>query len=220
MTNFLDKWKRSPRQDRRVVINGVFYEQAPVQYPEPEPEETVEQVGGFQIVTEVTDGTDTGTSAGNDVPDNGPNSGDNPTGRNIGAEEGTSVRRKGEIVTSVPDSPIPSPGPSVSEKSQAELEPIDAVAEHIKGSITVAEIAEAVLPLPKLPESAFDALTLLNAAAQEASGVLPTVSENTDGKDVLDGQARRVEDDAEPMTNTTEIGGGYVAAEITRESLA
>lgn len=144
---WLSKWQRSPRQDRRVIEDGKFVELGKVQIPEPPPAEEPEVNTALEVVHEVA--VEQEGSAGTDVlPD---------------AQEGSSaagLESSGESTDANPPTPVgtteevPVPsvstpeGVSVSEASQAELEPLDAVAEHVKGSISVAEIAKALEPLP------------------------------------------------------------------------
>ncbi|HXQ38132.1 MAG TPA: hypothetical protein VN843_29275 [Anaerolineales bacterium] len=95
--SWLNKWGRSPRQDRRVIEDGKFVELGKVYEPPVENVPEQEQ-SALEIVHE---------------PANVP------------------VREQ-----------------SVSEVMQAELEPLDAVAEHEKGVQTIAEIVENLKPLP------------------------------------------------------------------------
>ena len=103
--NWLNKWGRSPRQDRRVIEDGKFVEQGKIHTPEPLVEVPEQEQSALEIVQEPV---------------------------NVPVQE-----------SSVPTSE----GQSVSEAMQAELEPIE---------------------------------------------------------------------DAEPLTPTTEVGGGYVAIEVDR----
>ena len=171
---WMSRWQRSPRQDRRVVENGKFVEQGQVQLPEPPPEVPEQEQSALEIVqTEKISGTvfeearydesvDTETaSAGGNVPLDTPN-GPSEGGLESSGESNDSNPREAVGVTEEVSNPSVSTaeGPSVSEASQAELEPIDAVAEHVKGSQTIAEIIEALEPLPGavLTEEQSDAL--------------------------------------------------------------
>jgi len=51
--NWMNKWQRSPRQDRRVLIDGKFVEQGPVQYPEPVQEE--QQESALEVIHEAVE---------------------------------------------------------------------------------------------------------------------------------------------------------------------
>lgn len=164
---WLNKWGRSPRQDRRVIENGKFVEQGKVHAPEPPIEVPEQEQSALEIVQEPVnvpvreeisetvfeearyDSTvDSGASAGRDV------SSDESIGlggsRNEAVERTTESNRRTETgaIHDVSNSSISTPeGQSVSEVMQTELEPIK---------------------------------------------------------------------DAEPLTLTTEVGGGYVAIEVDR----
>ena len=123
--NWLNKWGRSPRQDRRVIENGKFVEQGKIHTPEPPAEVPEQEQSALEIVQE---------------PVNVP----------------------------VQESSIPtSEGQSVSEAMQAELEPIEVV-----------------------------------PSAEPSKPNLIDVGE--------------YEESPEPLTPTTEVGGGYVAIEVDR----
>src|SRR6516225_1177913 len=48
--SWLKKWQRSPRQDRRAIIDGKFVEQGPVHVPQPPvEEEPVQQVSEEEV---------------------------------------------------------------------------------------------------------------------------------------------------------------------------
>jgi hypothetical protein len=122
--DWIAKWGRSPRQDRRVVVNGKFVEQAEVVIPTPPQEETDTrerlreritndpdlniEAGSQKQVQEVPETNDRGTSASQDVSLNGSdqlrgakNSDDQPGVAGTGRGEETAV-------LPVSDSPIQS----------------------------------------------------------------------------------------------------------------
>src|SRR5208282_163160 len=162
---FVSKWGRSPRQDRRVVINGKFVELGPVVKPTPPVEE---QESALEIVHE-------------EIP-------------NDNTQANTEV--------------VPTVEPSESEKLQAELEPLDAVAEHVKGSFVLAKIAENIvqgasrnivetddvdssirfLETPPIPEEAFKFIY----DASKRVDVLSGGGEDPASQDVLPGATGRV----------------------------
>jgi hypothetical protein len=55
--SWLKKWQRSPRQDRRVLIDGKFVEKGPVHQPKPPVEEESQPVpeATMPVVKEVSD---------------------------------------------------------------------------------------------------------------------------------------------------------------------
>jgi len=158
--NWMNKWQRSPRQDRRVLIDGKFVEQGPVQYPEPPQEEQPESA--LEVVQE----------------------------------------------------------------------PIDAVAEHLKGSFSVSNLVEAITPvesvinekfgekqdvdkafefleIPPVPAEAWQFIGSaqnegnLISGSVEAPAVLPAIGEDTAGEGILDGQVGRVEQAEESIEDAT-----------------
>lgn len=142
MADWISKWQRSDRQDRRVVIDGVFYEQAPAHIAEKQRElevvrEANEHGGNWEshaaeveMQKEATDGqaarVDAGTSAGSDVPIDGHDSGDSETDQSTGREASVLVRREAETVQSVSDVTVSATG-TESERLQAELESLPEV---------------------------------------------------------------------------------------------
>ncbi len=59
--NWLNNWQRSPRQNRRTVIDGKFVELAPLE------KDTEREESTLEIVTEDQNDLDTGTSTGESV---------------------------------------------------------------------------------------------------------------------------------------------------------
>lgn len=159
--NWMDKWKRSPRQDRRVVINGKFVEQAPVHVPEAPKEE--QSQSALEIVHDPTAVHETVN-----------------TGKPVNTISGTEFE-EGRYAEN-----------EKSEKLQEQLEPLDAVTEHVKGSQTIAEIAEILVP-PAIPSGLYKYAEEMEKTAQLLSGA----GEVTASTDVLDGQAGRVEEPSE-----------------------
>src|SRR5208282_2701769 len=148
---FVSKWGRSPRQDRRVVINGKFVELGPVVKPTPPVEE---QESALEIVHE-------------EIP-------------NDNTQANTEV--------------VPTVEPSESEKLQAELEPLDAVAENIvqgaSRNIVETDVDEAFkfLETPPIPEEAFKFIY----DASKRVDVLSGGGEDPASQDVLPGATGRV----------------------------
>lgn len=121
--SWLNQWQRSPRQDRRTVIDGKFVELAPPtpSVVVPEAEESALEI----VTTEAQDGkTDERASTGTNVLPDGlvrPAAGDGEgvesgTGELAGAEE--------SVVRTVLDPALPATEVSESEKLQEELEPL------------------------------------------------------------------------------------------------
>lgn len=184
--NWLSKWGRSPRQDRRVIENGKFVEQGKIHTPEPPAEVPEQEQSALEIGREPVDvpvreeisGTvfeearyepvEQGTSSGKNVQLDGQTGllgvHDTSSGQTFGED------RQGEknAVQSISDTSVFSTeGQSVSEVMQAELEPIE------------------VVPSTEPPKP-----SLIDVGEYEES--------------------------AEPLTPTTEVGGGYVAIEVDR----
>lgn len=139
---WLSKWARSPRQDRRVIEDGKFVELGKI-HDETIVEEKTEVNTALEVVHEVT--VEQEGSAGTDVlpdaQDGSSTTGLESSSDSTNANSRTSVGTVEEVSN---PSVSTTEGPSVSETSQAELEPLDAVTAHQERSQTVAEIAEAL----------------------------------------------------------------------------
>ena len=179
---WMNKWTRSPRQDRRVIEDGKFVELGKVQVPEPPPAEEVteREQSALELVVEgqkLPSGNEISSTVFEEARHEPAEEQEGSAGANVlpDAQEGSSatgLESSGESADSNPRTSVgaieeisnptvsTTEGPSISEASQEELEPLDAIAEHEKGSQTVAEIAQALEPLPGdvLTEEQSDAL--------------------------------------------------------------
>ncbi len=118
--SWYSKWQRSPRQDRRVVVNGKFVELTDPIHPKEEKEETrvekeIRETGSFEENPDFVDkyegeGTnDTGTSAGTDVSDNqgaGSDGGKHPDPR---TGSGEAEERGPSTTLPIPDAVVSTP---------------------------------------------------------------------------------------------------------------
>lgn len=140
--SWLSKWARSPRQDRRVIEDGKFVELGKI-HDETIVEEKIEVNTALEVVHESAE-EQKGSAEANVLPDTQDRSsatGPESSGDSTNANSRTSVGTVEEVSN---PSVSTTEGPSVSEASQAELEPLDAVKVHQKGSQTIAEIADAI----------------------------------------------------------------------------
>lgn len=185
--NWLGQWGRSPRQDRRVVIDGKFVEQAPPVYPAPDPEPEVNTA--LEVVQETA-----------------------PVHENVNTTEIVNIAEQRaqekidelqrplspkEVVDLATDIVIDHAvkqaakelGVTESEKLQAELEPIP----------TDVDKTMHILPMPTIPSEAWQFVEQAQQVEEvitgtaEPAAVLPAPVQDSASEGVLDGQAGRTE---------------------------
>jgi len=165
--NWMNKWQRSPRQDRRVLIDGKFVEQGPVQYPEPPQEEQQESaLEVVQIPTEVIEARAQEAIDAKQAP--------------LSPAEVHDLAL--EIVV---DEQVKNAAKELGWEKPEEKTDVDEAFEFLE-----------IPPVPteawQFIESAQNAGNLISGSVK-APAVLPTIGEDTVGEGVLDGAVGRVE---------------------------
>lgn len=185
LSDVFSKWGRSPRQDRRVTVNGKFVELTPPIHPKPEPEETntalevvhePNAISGtvFEEARYEDDGgaVDSVQSDGSDGEIGG------------GSAQGIAVPESPDAG----DQAVAAEVPEIETPPPAEPEVVVVHDETIYTSEDIDEVSK-FLELPPIPASVLEYLRRV----EEAGNVLSGASEVFPGPDVLDGEAGSVE---------------------------